>query len=303
MPTARPTRAALVVVNYGSSRLLDTNLGTMEIPEDVSVVVVDCFTTHEERARVRDLCRAHGWEAVLCDTNLGFGGGMNTGAERALDTGVDVIVALNPDATVDAASLTTLAAGASAERDAIVSPRIFTGDGRVWFDGADLYLDTGTSAGRHRREAFAGRPRREWANGACFAMSSDLWRRVDGFDDDYFLYWEDIDLSHRVLDAGGRLIMLDEAVAVHDEGQTSGRAAADRAKSSTYYYYNIRNRLLYAAKHLDDAMFAQWLRNARLASYRILLQGGRRQLLSPAPWRAYRRGLRDGRTAAKRLRG
>ena len=45
-----------------------------------------------------------------------------------------------------------------------------------------------------------------------------------------------------------------EAVAVHDEGgtQRDGDADAGPAKSDAYYYYNIRNRLLYAALHRED---------------------------------------------------
>lgn len=304
MPLTDSPTAALIVVNYGSSRLLAENLGRMELPSDVTVIIVDCFSNEGERAAVRELCARRGWDAVLPPSNLGFGGGMNAGALHAFDAGADVIVALNPDATIDAASLSTLVAASRDDPDAIISLRILDGRGNVWFDGADLYLDDGTNAGRRKREMFSGRPRREWANGACFAISADLWRRVGGFDDDYFLYWEDVDLSHRVLDAGGRIVLLEDATAVHDEGQTHGRKPTDRMKSETYYYYNIRNRLLYAAKHLDNDSLDRWTRSAWRVSYqKILLQGGKRQLIKWAPWRAYFRGLRDGYAMVKRLRG
>ena len=297
-------KAALIVVNFASSALLAQNLAGVALPPGGRIVVVDCFSSDDERARVAALCTEHGWTAVLLDDNLGFGGGVNAGAQRALARGDEVIATLNPDATIDARSLSALVAAAADDDDVLVSPRIVTGDGRSWFAGSDLYLDDGSTAGRGRRAERAGRPRIEWATGACFAMSSALWRRVGGFDDDYFLYWEDVDLSRRVQDAGGLLLLLEDAVAVHDEGQTHGRAAADRAKSETYYYFNIRNRLFYAAKHLDDAGVSAWLRSARAVSYRILLQGGRRQLVtSLAPWRAYRRGLRDGRRYVRELRG
>lgn len=293
---ARTELAAIVIVNFASSDLLLTHAATVAFPEGSLVVVVDCFSDVDERQKVATICEQHGWSAVLLEDNRGFGGGVNAGASVGLEHGADVVVTINPDATIDHDSLRALTVAAREQPDALVSPRIVTGDGFPWFDGADLYLDDGTSARRVRRAERAGRPRREWATGACFAMSAALWTRVGGFDDEYFLYWEDIDLSHRVLDAGGRLVLLDAATAVHDEGQTHGRAAADRAKSPTYYYFNIRNRLLYAAKHLDEGDLQRWLRVSRAVSYGILLQGGRRQLVtSLAPWRAYRRGLRDGR--------
>ncbi|MGB3731833.1 glycosyltransferase family 2 protein [Microbacterium sp.] len=291
---------ALVVVNYGSSAMLVENLAPLRMPEGGCVIVVDCFTDEAERARVAALTAAHGWHALLLAENVGFGAGVNAGAEVAIERGAEVIVTLNPDATISTDALTALVSVAAARR-ALVSPRIVTSTGAPWFAGADLYLDLGFSASQRRRPEFAGRPRREWSTGACFAISSSLWRELGGFDDSYFLYWEDVDLSHRVLDLDGELLVID-VTAVHDEGGTHAGRRQGRAKSETYYYYNIRNRLLYAAIHLDDEGVLRWLRSARRESYRVLLQGGRRQLLtSAAPWRAYRRGLRDGR-ALVRLR-
>jgi glycosyltransferase involved in cell wall biosynthesis len=108
-----------------------------------------------------------------------------------------------------------------------------------------------------------------------------MWQRIGGFDDDYFLYWEDVDLSRRVVNAGGSVRADGTLHAVHDEGSTHRHADAGPAKSPTYYYYNARNRLLYAAKHLPASDQRRWLRTTPLASYRILLQGGRRQFVRP----------------------
>ncbi|MFT4214538.1 MAG: glycosyltransferase family 2 protein [Microbacterium sp.] len=303
MSETAPGAAALIVVNFDSSRLLSENIASMSLPAGVGVVVVDCFSSSDERERVRTLCDAHSWDAVLLDVNAGFGGGVNAGADHALASGADVVATLNPDATIDTSSLAVLVDAAREDTSALVSPQIVTSNGSLWFAGADLYLDDGSIAGRGRRAERSGRPREEWATGACFAISADLWRRTGGFDEDYFLYWEDVDLSRRVTAVGGRLLLRKDAVAVHEEGQTHGRTVADRAKSPTYYYFNIRNRLLFAAKHLDDAGVYAWMQSARPVSYGILLQGGRRQLLtSLAPWQAYRRGLRDGRAFVRERR-
>lgn len=283
---------AVVTVNYGSSALIAQNFARLELPPQGRLIVVDSFSTPGERDAVRALAAKLGAECVLLDVNAGYGGGTNAGASRALELGAEVIVPLNPDAVIGVDDLTTIVDAAYATGD-LVSPRIVTGTGANWFAGADLYLDDGTTAGRAARVRHEGRPRREWATGACFALSADMWRRLDGFDEEYFLYWEDIDLSHRVLDAGGSLVLAD-AVVVHDEGGTHDGDTTDRAKSPTYYYFNIRNRLMYARKHLDRADVRRWRRSSLRVGYRILLQGGRRQLLSFAPWKAYARGIRDG---------
>ena len=289
---------AVVTVNYGSSALIRENFAELDLSPRGRLVIVDSFSSQAEREAVRRVAADLGAECVLLDDNRGYGGGTNAGAARALELGAEVIVPLNPDARIGAADLRRIVEAAQGTRD-LVSPRIVTGSGKNWFAGADLYLDDGTTAGRAARERLAGRPRREWATGACFALSSAVWSQLGGFDEEYFLYWEDIDLSHRVLDAGGALVLDHDAVVVHDEGGTHVDETRDHAKSPTYYYYNIRNRMMYARKHLDRDGVRRWRRSDLRVGYRILLQGGRRQLLSAAPWRAYLRGIRDGRRVSR----
>lgn len=289
---ARSPAFAVITVNYGSSALIAENFGRLELPPEGRLIIVDSFSSDAEREAVREVAAVLGAECVLLDGNLGYGGGTNAGAARAIEGGAEVIVPLNPDASITAGDLQTIVDAAHGTRD-LVSPRIVTGTGANWFAGADLYLDDGTTAGRAARARNEGRPRREWATGACFALSADVWRELGGFDEEYFLYWEDIDLSHRVQDSGGVLVLADATV-VHEEGGTHEGETTERAKSSTYYYFNIRNRMLYARKHLAQDGIRRWRRSSMRVGYRILLQGGRRQLVSMAPWQAYARGVRDG---------
>ena len=291
---------AVVVVNFGSSDLLRRHAASLELPPQGRLVVVDCFTDAAERDRVREIAEARGWDAVLLERNAGFGGGTNAGAARAIAHGARVIVALNPDAQIDQESLLRLVGAVYADPMLLASPTIVAGDGSPWFTGADLYLEDGATRGARARGRFADAARREWATGACFAISVDLWSRLGGFDEEYFLYWEDIDLSHRALDAGARLALV-SATVVHDAGGTQREVLPGRAKSETYYYFNIRNRLLYAVKRLDTEHIRRWTRSAPRMGLAVLLRGGRRQLLtSMRPWRAYLRAMRDGRRIVRR---
>lgn len=288
--------AAVIVVNYGSSGLLASHLAALSTQDpSLSMIVVDCFSGESEREEVRGLADRYGWRPVLLENNVGFGGGVNRGAEIALAAGAEVLLVVNPDAQLRADAASVLIGSAAANPDSLVAPVVRRPDGSVWSAGMDVYLDDGSLAGirfRHRRP---GRPRRMWLSGACFALSSALWMRVGGFAEDYFLYWEDVDLSYRVIEAGGKLVIEESAVVVHDEGGTQTAIRPGRTRSELFYYYNIRNRLLYARRNLSAAELRAWRRATFRVSYGTLLGGGRRQLVtSIAPWRALLRGMRDG---------
>lgn len=286
---------ALVVVNYGSSSLLEKNLAGIDVQGSGGVaIVVDNYTSDDERERVTQLASKYGWVEVQLSCNDGFGGGMNAGAAKAFELGASVIVALNPDATINKSSLRGLVDAVVQTPSLMLAPEIHTSSGSVWFDGMRLYLQSGRVASGRRRKEPKG-PSVPWITGACFALSREMWLQVGGFDPRYFLYWEDIDLSRRVVLAGGYLEVNKNLRAVHDEGGTQLGKGSRVAKSEIYYYYNIRNRLYFAAQHLDRLHALRWLIRTPVVSYEILLGGGRRQFFeSLAPWRAYVRGTIAG---------
>ena len=298
-------RLAVVVVNYASARLLERNLVVVErearaVDDGVQVIVVDNWAGAAEREAATTVARAHGWTLIASETNSGFGGGVNLGVTRALADGATDVLVINPDAHIDRASLTRLAAVTATARTTLASPVITDSDGRIWFAGIDLLLDDGTMRARRKRQEDQ-RPYEPWLSGACLWITREVWDLAGGFDDEYFLYWEDVDFSRRVVSAGGALALVEEATAVHDEGGTQ-RADPElsRAKSEGYYYYNIRNRMLFAVRHLDDEAVCRWRRTIPRTAREVILRGGRRQLLqSPAPLRAYLRGVREARRIAR----
>lgn len=294
-------RLAVLVVNYGSHQLLEQHLAPLvEAARKSFAVVVDNHTTHEERCAVRALSERYGWHLETPAENLGFGAGMNLAASTALSLGAEHLLLLNPDVRLEEHTLLQLRREVVKHPSALVSPMLLRPDGSVFFHGTDLYLDSGRMRSRRRRPARSctnGGPRvRPWLSGACLLLDKTLWSTAGGFDDDYFLYWEDVDFSHRVKCSGGELRVLSEAVALHDEGATSRtEQVSARARSDTYYYYNIRNRLLYARKHLDRATSLRWAVLSPLVAAEILLQGGRKQFLhSLRPALTAVRATRDG---------
>lgn len=290
--TSTSSDLALVVVAYDSAELLERLLTQTAAEHDGPIVVVDNPSSPGERARVRTLAAREGWEFVGPERNGGFGEGCGAGAERALALGATGLVFLNPDASLAAEDARGLAAALRAEPGTMISPRVLRPDGRPWFAGALLDL----TDGRVRPNPSGTLEAHEvpWLSGACLTVSAELWRETAGFDPAYFLYWEDVDLSYRVLRAGGQLAVRSELSAVHEVGGT--QRSTGGGKSALYYRMNIRNRTLFARRHLDEAGQARWRQEDRAVAHEILLRGGRRQFLrNPGLLTLPRTALAEGR--------
>jgi N-acetylglucosaminyl-diphospho-decaprenol L-rhamnosyltransferase len=77
-------------------------------------------------------------------------------------------------------------------------------------------------------------------SGACMVAGTDALRAVGGFDEGYFLYWEDADLCRRLRNAGSHIRYAPAATAVHRVGHSSRTAQATSIRAfhvSAYRYY------------------------------------------------------------------
>jgi glycosyltransferase involved in cell wall biosynthesis len=191
---------------------------------------------------------------------------------------------------------------------ALITPIVRSSDGRVVFSGSTVEAASGRivgikpdALGTARRVVLnPGAPDATdaeywpWLTAACLVVHRTLWEALAGFDDRFFLYWEDVDLSYRAQRLGARLVVRTDLVAVHDEGGTQGTRRG-RAKSTIYYRFNTRNRLAFAARHLSGRTLRGWILATPAQSWAILMRGGRRQLLhSPRPLAATIAGAAGG---------
>jgi GT2 family glycosyltransferase len=270
---ATASRLGIIVVNYRSSNLLTRNLAGIDrkaLPDSV-VVVVDSHSTDSERDTLLGLARRHEWLVETPRTNVGFGRGMNMGVQRAMDAGCTSFLLLNPDVSIGAPEIAALLRASVADPMAVLSPTLTLPDGSLWFSGARLDLRTGLT--RYRPDGLEGADR--WLSGACLLITRACWELAGGFDNRYFMYWEDVDLSRRVLERGGELRVLDDVVAVHSVGGTQRLDGM----STTYCRYMCRNRLLFAATNVPASGRLRWLALAPRYARRILLSDGRAAVL------------------------
>jgi len=174
--------------------------------------------------------------------NLGFPGGHNGTLRHLVDSGsVDWIALLNNDAIADPAWIERLvAAGESDPRiGACASLMVFRADASTVENAGVVMLRTGEAIPRGR-----GRPAAEFAApadvaGACFGavlLRTAALREVGLMRDDFFLNFEDVDLSLRLLACGWRIRYVPDAVVRHGLNQS-----IDKVRDDAFRIRSIRN--------------------------------------------------------------
>jgi GT2 family glycosyltransferase len=244
---------------------------------EVEVVLVDNGCTDGAVERLAGLDGVH---LVRPHENLGFAGGCNAGASQARG---DVIALVNGDALVAADALARLADVALEPDIGIASASIRLADAREKLNSAgnELHFLGFAWSGAFGEEASAHQRRRDvaYASGAGMAMKAELWKRLGGFDAQYFAYHEDAELSLRCWQQGMRVVYVPEAVIIH---------RYEFSRNARKYYLVERNRLallltLFEGRTL--ALLSPALGVAELATLVVAVKSGwARQKLAGWRW-------------------
>lgn len=264
MTDGRTPMVGVVIVNYGSHDLIEKNFSaTADRVGDVRLIIVDNYKSDAETVAMRQTAQRHDWTLLENGTNVGFGRGANAGLGHAWALDCDVALVVNPDIRMDARVLSELASTSRQLPFALVSPRVVTPAGSPWGQKGSIDMTTGRLWTDERTQA-------TWLSGACLAGSRSAWTLTGGFDNDYILYWEDVDLSVRARSAGIELVLRDDLQVEHAVGGTQNAAAG---KSATYVYYNCRNRLVFCGKHIRPRLRLHWLVETPADTRRVLSRG------------------------------
>jgi GT2 family glycosyltransferase len=185
----------------------------------LSILVVDNASPDGSGDRLR--ARLAGVEVLQTGANLGYAGGNNRGFDRVLKDAADYVLVLNNDTVVDPECVAALVETARRADAALVAPKILYHDAPhlIWYAGGDFL--PARALGRHRREGEldATSPARAepitFATGCCFLIRADVLRALGGFDESYFAYVEDVELSLRITRAGLRMFVEPNARLYH----------------------------------------------------------------------------------------
>jgi GT2 family glycosyltransferase len=219
-PDAPPVAVDVAVVNWNTAAAALAAARAYLDSEGVEarVTIVDNASRPEQREELQAGC-PQGVRLQLSDENLGYG----RAANRALrDGGAELICVSNADVLPERGALAALAAGAASEAGAGMVGPVFGG-------GTDRYHAALPGAATMLVRIFAGsfgeRPQPspaagtvaevEQPSGACFVVRRETGERFGGFDEGFFLWYEDVDLARRLRDAGYRNLVAGSARVGH----------------------------------------------------------------------------------------
>ena len=246
---------AVLIVNWNGGELLRRCLECLEhqTRRPDHIIVVDNGST-DDSLRLADAALAR-VELIRLATNVGFAGANNLGAQAARV--FDAIVLLNPDAFAEPGWLEALVAAADREPTvAAFASQMRLADTPEYLDGAgDTYHVSGRAwRNGHRSFSATWPPVDVDVFAPCAAAA--LYRReafadVGGFDEDYFCYFEDVDLGFRLRLRGHRCRYVHAAVVHHVSSASSGY------RSDFAVYHGERNAVWTFVKNMPGPLF--WL--------------------------------------------
>lgn len=211
---------------------------------EARLTLVDHGPGESSHARLSALAAAHRARLLSPGANLGFGAGHNLALRGAEE---EYFLILNPDAAIDPSALTSgLSALAADPAVALIAPRVDTGPGgpqhlckRAPDPWTLLLRGFGPAWLRRRFRARLDRyamadldPERAQdvplASGCCMLLRASVFRAAGGFDERFFLYFEDFDLCLALRAAGGRIRYLPAMRVRHHPGGAAAKGGPHR---------------------------------------------------------------------------
>lgn len=241
-------KLSLLTVNYNTEKYLEALLKSLKQQtmsfDDFEVII----SNNVQNDKLDQMIKENDFEVlnikvVNMESNVGFGKATNAAAKEAKG---EHLLIINPDIlmTDDNYLLSMYEFILETPDYGIISSKILNDEGR---DGCDHYS-------YEFSEKFGFENEICWIEGSLMFIRKDTFNLVGGFDDDFFMYSEDVDLSYRIKKQGLPLIKNEKLSVYHKCG------ASEPNKDYAFYHRWYKSRILFMHKHYSEQQFNSFLK-------------------------------------------
>lgn len=248
-------RVAIILVNYNGA------LDTLECIESINrmsykafrIIVVDNSSTDNSLKILTQNKEELAFELIALPENMGFSAGNNAGIRKAIESGVQFILLLNNDTIVDTDFLSNLMREAESSVDtSAVTGTIYYASNKseLWYAAGEFNPLLAKVTQIHRKCKNGKLPENSidvsFASGCCLCVPVSIIKRIGLLDESYFMYEEDVDYCHRLIQNSFKIRYVPDATLYH---KVSSSTTKTKKISAITQYYMVRNKFIFINRY------------------------------------------------------
>lgn len=258
-------KLSVIIVHYKNDKDLIECLDSLykqEIKQSFEVIIVDNSENNSLQS-ILNKKKYRNLRYILSPKNLGYGAGMNLGTKHAKG---EFLFVLNPDVVFKTNIISILINNFNQDKNiGIIAPLLYTVEGKTMDQGAkeptplralikysfiDKILPNNFISKNFWEKNWKKDKLNEVDNvpGTAFIIKKNLFENIGGFDEKFFLYFEEFDLCKRVREAGYKIFIDSNLKLMHKWGTTTRllKNKDEIFKKSRFYYFKKHYGLLKA---------------------------------------------------------
>ncbi len=230
----------IVTINYNGSEKTTKLLESLnnQNDKDFEIIIVDNASEIDDFEALGEWIKSNSPNAFLLrnEQNLGFSGGCNRGISKALEMGADWHILLNNDTSVEKDFISVLRADLGL-KNGIVGLPIDEMTGNVVYGGRLRWLKPTLRHSQDLNDV-------QYAIGGAMCIHKTVIEKIGMLDQNYFLYFEDVDYSVRARKSNITISFLAAPIVRH-----IGSASTKLLGVEKLLYYHYRNSLYFNSKN------------------------------------------------------
>lgn len=276
----------IVLVNYCNPNVTIDCIQSLKmtgIPLD-HIVVVD---NNSQDNSLDVLSAIKGITLISSKVNGGFSSGNNLGIKYAMEHNCSSVILLNNDTVVKKDFFAQILSG---NGNSVNVPKIYyySNPDTLWYAGGKIDFKRGRQVhfGENLKDGaeFSKELDVDYATGCCMMIPRKVLEKVGLLAEEYFMYWEDMDYSLRLKEAGIKIHYLPNAEVWHKVGMSGG------SESEMAIYYSNRNRFFLMDKYKFGMEAWIYVISTRLIKYLSSLFSKSNNRVILRAWKDYREG-------------